>query len=338
MRWTSSDAAVASVDANGGVRGLQAGSATVTATAGGKSASVVVTVTGGDAPVLESIVISGVGVSGGELSLKAGAVVQLSVRVSPAGADPGVVSWSSLDGSVAAVDGTGRVTAKAAGVTLIEASARGRHDTVLLTVQAGSGPSDASFRDVPVSHPFFEGIEWAASAGVASGNNGMFYPSGELTRAEMAAFLYRLSVSEGNAATASYRPSAADYRRFKDVDASHWAAQAILWAASVGITSGDGAGGFSPDRVCSRAEMAAFLQRFAAGHGDAAASSFVPSAADYRRFKDVGEGHWAANGVLWAASAGITSGDGAGGFSPDKPVNREQTAAFLYRMHNHLNK
>ena len=31
------------------------------------------------------------------------------------------------------------------------------------------------------------------------------------------------------------------------------------------------------------------------------------------------------------------AGDGAGGFSPDKPVNREQTAAFLYRMHNHLN-
>ena len=336
VSWSTSDASVASVSSAGVVRGLKAGTATVTAMAGGRSASVVVTVTGGDAPALESIAITGDGVSGGELSLKAGAVAQLSVAASPAGADLGVVAWSSLDDEVATVDGTGRVTAKAAGVTLIEASAKGLHDTVLVTVQAGSGPG-ASFKDVPVSHPFFEGIEWAASAGVASGNNGMFYPSGELTRAEMAAFLYRLSVSEGNAATASYRPSAADYRRFKDVDASHWAAQAILWAASVGITSGDGAGGFSPDRVCSRAEMAAFLQRFAAGHGDVDASSYRPSAADYRRFKDVGEGHWAANGVLWAASVGITAGDGAGGFSPDKPVNREQTAAFLYRMHNHLN-
>ena len=332
VSWKSTNSAVATVDADGNVRGVAAGNAGITATAGGKSASIIVTVQP-DGVAVQSVAITGNGISNNEASIQSNETLQLKAQVSPANATVGTLAWSSSDTSVATVSGSGVVTAKNPGTTAITVTAGGKSASIVLTVVK----SDASFKDVPVSHPFFEGIEWAASAGVASGNNGMFYPSGELTRAEMAAFLYRLSVSEGNAATASYRPSAADYRRFKDVDASHWAAQAILWAASVGITSGDGAGGFSPDRVCSRAEMAAFLQRFAAGHGDVDASSYRPSAADYRRFKDVGEGHWAANGVLWAASVGITAGDGAGGFSPDKPVNREQTAAFLYRMHNHLN-
>ncbi|WP_442877794.1 S-layer homology domain-containing protein [Bifidobacterium sp.] len=45
-----------------------------------------------------------------------------------------------------------------------------------------------------------------------------------------------------------------------------------------------------------------------------------------------------ASDILWAASVGITSGDGAGGFSPSSSVLREQMAAFLHRTHNHLNK
>ncbi|WP_081277556.1 Ig-like domain-containing protein [Bifidobacterium pseudolongum] len=340
VSWGTSDASVASVSSAGVVRGLKAGTATVTATAGGKSASVVVTVTGGDAPALESIAISGSGVPAGELSLKAGAVAQLSVVASPAGADLGVVAWSSLDDAVATVDGTGRVTAKAEGVTLIEASAKGRHDTVLVTVQAGSDPVRPSvFPDVPAGHQFYGDISWLALNGITAGDaQGNFNPSGKVTRAQMAAFLYRHAVALGDASASSFQPSLADYRKFKDVGADHLFAKEILWAASVGITSGDGAGGFSPEAVCTRAQMTAFLRRFVALQGDASASSFQPSAADYRKFKDVGADHLFASDILWAASVGITSGDGAGGFSPSSSVLREQMAAFLHRTHNHLNK
>ncbi|RYQ16065.1 alpha-amylase [Bifidobacterium pseudolongum subsp. globosum] len=340
VSWKSSDTSVATVDASGKVTAVKAGTATVTATAGGKSASVVVTVTGGDAPALESIAITGDGVSGGELSLKAGAVAQLSVAASPSGADLGVVAWSSLDDAVATVDGTGRVTARAEGVTLIEASAKGRHDTVLVTVQAGSDPVRPSvFPDVPAGHQFYGDISWLALNGITAGDaQGNFNPSGKVTRAQMAAFLYRHAVALGDASASSFQPSLADYRKFKDVGADHLFAKEILWAASVGITSGDGAGGFSPEAVCTRAQMTAFLRRFVALQGDASASSFQPSAADYRKFKDVGADHLFASDILWAASVGITSGDGAGGFSPSSSVLREQMAAFLHRTHNHLNK
>ncbi|MEE1202617.1 S-layer homology domain-containing protein, partial [Bifidobacterium sp.] len=80
-----------------------------------------------------------------------------------------------------------------------------------------------------------------------------------------------------------------------------------------------------------------FLYRHAVALGDASASSFQPSLADYRKFKDVGADHLFAKEILWAASVGITSGDGAGGFSPSSSVLREQMAAFLHRTHNHLN-
>ncbi|RYQ33322.1 Ig-like domain-containing protein [Bifidobacterium pseudolongum] len=340
VSWKSSDTSVATVDASGKVTAVKAGTATVTATAGGKSASVVVTVTGGDAPALESIAITGDGVSGGELSLKAGAVAQLSVVASPSGADLGVVAWSSLDDAVATVDGTGRVTAKAEGVTLIEASAKGRHDTVLVTVQAGSDPVRPSvFPDVPSGHQFYGDISWLALNGITAGDaQGNFNPSGKVTRGQMAAFLYRHAVALGDASASSFQPSFADYRKFKDVGADHLFAKEILWAASVGITSGDGAGGFSPEAVCTRAQMTAFLRRFVALQGDASASSFQPSAADYGKFSDVGADHLFASDILWAASVGITSGDGAGGFSPSSSVLREQMAAFLHRTHNHLNK
>ncbi|MGO4922443.1 Ig-like domain-containing protein [Bifidobacterium choerinum] len=338
VSWTSSDASVATVSSTGAVRGVKAGMATITATAGGKSASVRVTVDNAG-PALESIRITGAGVADGAASMKTGGVLQLGVQASPAGALLGVVSWSSLDDSVATVDGNGKVSAKAEGLTLIEAHAGGKVDSVLLTVVKGSDPVRPSvFPDVPETHQFHADISWLALNGITAGDaQGNFNPSGRVSRGQMAAFLYRMAVNEGDAQAESYVPSAAEYGRFKDVGRNHVFAKEILWAASVGITSGDGAGGFSPEAECSRGQMTAFLKRFAVLMGNAGAASYVPSAAEYGKFSDVDRSNVFVKDILWAASVGITSGNGAGGFSPSDSVLREQMAAFLHRTHNHLN-
>ncbi|MEE0971403.1 MAG: Ig-like domain-containing protein, partial [Bifidobacterium ruminantium] len=75
VSWKSSNAAVATVDASGKVTAVKAGTATITATAGGKSASVKVTVTKDDTPVVvpvQSVSISGTGVSGGKATINVG--------------------------------------------------------------------------------------------------------------------------------------------------------------------------------------------------------------------------------------------------------------------------
>ena len=71
ISWTSSNSSVAKVS-DGKVTAVKAGTATITATAGGKTASVVVTVADNPVPV-SSVSISGDGVKDGKLKLESGA-------------------------------------------------------------------------------------------------------------------------------------------------------------------------------------------------------------------------------------------------------------------------
>ncbi|MBX9132912.1 starch-binding protein [Bifidobacterium adolescentis] len=131
VSWTSSNSSAAKVS-DGKVTAVKAGTATITATAGGKTASVVVTVA--DNPVT-SVSISGDGVSGGKLSLKAGASAQLTATVKPDDATDRKVTWTSSDSSVANVMGTGVVTAGSkAGKATIKAAAGGKSASVTVTV------------------------------------------------------------------------------------------------------------------------------------------------------------------------------------------------------------
>ena len=49
------------------------------------------------------------------------------------------------------------------------------------------------------------------------------------------------------------------------------------------------------------------------------------------QFSDVKEGQWYTEAVRWAASEGIIDGYEDGTLRPDRPVNREELTAMLYR-------
>ena len=139
VSWTSSNSSVAKVS-DGKITAVKAGTATITATAGGKTASVVVAVA--DAPVpVASVSISGDGVRDGKLALKSGASVQLTATVSPSNATDRKVTWTSSDSSVANVMGTGVVTAgNKAGTATITATAGGKSASVTVTVSSPQDP------------------------------------------------------------------------------------------------------------------------------------------------------------------------------------------------------
>ena len=135
VSWTSSNSSVAKVS-DGKITAVKAGTATITATAGGKTASVVVAVADNPVPV-ESVSVSGDGVSGGKLSLKSGASAQLTATVKPDNATDRKVTWTSSDSSVANVMGTGVVTAGSkAGKATVTATAGGKSASVEITVEA----------------------------------------------------------------------------------------------------------------------------------------------------------------------------------------------------------
>lgn len=108
---------------------------------------------------------------------------------------------------------------------------------------------------------------------------------------------------------------------FVDVNTGDYYYDAVLWAVDNGITSGTSAVTFSPNAVCTRAQMMTYLWR-AAGS---------PSASAANPFTDLSAGDYYYDAVLWAVEEGITGGTSATTFSPDAPITRGQTMTFLWR-------
>ncbi len=152
VSWTSSKESVATVNDTGLVTAVAKGTATITATAGGKSATATITVniSGGSTDVA----VTGITVTPTTVKLtEVNATKQLNATVTPSNATNKTIEWSSSDESVATVSDTGLVTAVAAGDAVITASAAGGTDitaTVNVTVEI-SGGSEVPVTGITVS-------------------------------------------------------------------------------------------------------------------------------------------------------------------------------------------
>ncbi len=116
VEWTTSNASIATV-ANGVVTAVAEGTATITAKAGGKSATCAVSVKKAIVPV------TSVSLNKTQLSLKKGESELLTATVKPDNATDKSVTWSSSDETVASVTQNGRVTALKSGSVSITAKA-----------------------------------------------------------------------------------------------------------------------------------------------------------------------------------------------------------------------
>lgn len=129
--WTSSAQNVVTVT-GGVVKAVSAGNATVTATAGGKSATCAVTV----AAASSTVEVSKVTLSETAISLSEGQSKTLNASIESSDATDGTVVWSSSNTNVATVSG-GVVTAVSAGNAVITAAAGGKSATCTVTVSSG---------------------------------------------------------------------------------------------------------------------------------------------------------------------------------------------------------
>ena len=116
MTWKSSDAAVATVDANGKVTAVKAGEATITVTTedGGKTATCKVTV---QPKLVSEITLAALAIYVGESKA-------ITATVKPDDATNKELTWKSSDTAVATVDATGKVTGKKTGSATITATAQ----------------------------------------------------------------------------------------------------------------------------------------------------------------------------------------------------------------------
>ena len=125
VTWGSSNDDRATVDANGKVTALGAGSVTITAKAGGKSAACLLTV---NAPV-ESVSLNRT-----SITLEEGGSFTLKATVAPKDATDKTVTWSSSDESIVTVDQDGTVQAITQGSASIVAKAGNKQATCAVTV------------------------------------------------------------------------------------------------------------------------------------------------------------------------------------------------------------
>ena len=133
IKWTTSDDKVATV-ADGTITFVAPGTATITATAGDKSATVKVTV---KTPV---VAVIGVTVDPATASVEVGKTVVLTGTVAPDNATDKTIAWTSSDDTIATVaDGT--VTGVKAGEATITATANGKTGTAKVTVTAPAAPA-----------------------------------------------------------------------------------------------------------------------------------------------------------------------------------------------------
>lgn len=179
-----------------------------------------------------------------------------------------------------------------------------------------------NFIDVKTTDYFYNSVKWAVGKNITNGTSSTtFSPYKSCTRAEIVTFLWRAAGSPEPTTTRN---------PFHDVNAVTHSSyyKAILWASQKGITSGTSTTAFSPDQVCTRAQIVTFLYRYAG----------QPSGYYSNPFKDVSATSEASyyNAVLWAVGKGITTGTSATTFSPYASCNRAEAVTFLYRYTNGL--
>lgn len=161
-----------------------------------------------------------------------------------------------------------------------------------------------------------EGIDDAIARGLMVGVGGnRFAPDGTMTRAMLAAVLYRMAG----------RPSAKADAPFTDVPRAAWYAESVAWAAENGIVSGTGKGLFEPGEPVTREQIVAMLRRYAAFCG-----RNVDEQADLSKFADANQiSGWAKADVAWAVAEGLIEGRGGGILAPQGDATRAEVARIL---------
>ena len=177
----------------------------------------------------------------------------------------------------------------------------------------GTTQQTNKFVDVIPGSYYEEAVKWAVENGITQGTDAThFSPENICTRAEVVTFLWR--------AAGSPKPKN-DAMPFTDVPADSYYYNAVLWAVENGITSGTSDTAFSPDAVCSRAQIVTFLWK----------SESAPAAGSNNPFTDVAADTYYTDAVLWAANEEITKGTGSTTFDPDMDCTRAQIVTFLWR-------
>lgn len=183
-----------------------------------------------------------------------------------------------------------------------------------MTAKSEAPRLDGIFSDV-------DGDAWYAQAAVYNllggtmvgvGNN-CFAPDADVSRAMLAAVLYRMAG----------QPAVRENAPFNDVSDGTWYSDSVAWAYENGVVSGYPDGSFKPHDPVSREDGAAMLYRYAGSPAASAGLDAFPDASAVSPY--------ARPALSWTSSLGITVGYDDGCLHPQSCVTRAQMASIIQR-------
>lgn len=183
--------------------------------------------------------------------------------------------------------------------------------------------SDTPFIDVPRHEWFHDAVYLVNSREYMTGTGANTYnPHGNLTRAMVAAILYRM---EGRPAV-TFRPIFVDV----PATAADWYRDAVVWAADNGIVLGRPGNVFAPHDNITREEFAIMMYRFADMRG---LLEPVPDSFSLAQFPDhASVSEWAFAQMRWAAYHQLIRGTPAGEIDPQGLTSRAACAVIIERF------
>lgn len=177
--------------------------------------------------------------------------------------------------------------------------------------------SSLPFTDVPLDHWGYDGAVYTFENGLFNGvTASRFDPTGSMTRAMMAAVVYRMAGS----------PDVPEEKlSFTDVEEGSWYYKGVAWCQSVGIVTGVSETRFDPEGKVTREQTACFLYRYAKhlGMEGNVDMSFAETFTDFHN-----TGDYAREAIAWCVERGIMNGS-YGRLNPKGEADRIQNATLI---------
>lgn len=181
-------------------------------------------------------------------------------------------------------------------------------------------PGIDGFIDVCEANWYYDSVVFVKECGIMSGlSEEIFGPKEQLSRAQLASILYRITDS----------PEVAYEKIYSDVSSGSWYSDAVIWASNAGIVSGYKDGTYGPNDVVTREQVATMMYRYA----QYLALETVPKMTDISDYDDAHKvSSYAERAIQWAVGYGLISGTTDTTISPKGNTTRAECAAITERF------
>lgn len=190
---------------------------------------------------------------------------------------------------------------------------------LLLSAQALAAKPAQTFTDVSKQNYFYDAVNWAVEKKITSGvSKDAFAPERNCTRADFVTFLWR----------AAGKPVVNFAMNYSDVKEDVYYAEAVRWAASLGIVTGLSKNTFGTTVALTREQAVTMLWRFAKQQGFDTTQGGM-AIREYDDYDSLSE--YACEAMAWAVNTEILKGSD-NRLLPVAVCTRAQLVTLLYRL------